>query len=116
MGFFNKRRGDNRLVKMGESANKRVLRLPVKQAEVISGIADELPIKKLGFARKARSNSFIKEKVKRLKLQALIKIILMRQIKHFLESFFHCLQIYFFPVTSIAINLIKLEIDFFAFP
>ena len=44
MGFFNKRRGDKRLVKMGESANKRVLRLPVKQAEVISGIAGDLPI------------------------------------------------------------------------
>ena len=89
MGFFNKRRGDNRLVKMGESANKRVLSLPIKQAEVIGGIADELPIKKLGFARKVACSSFIKEKVKRLKLQALIKIILMRQIKQFFLFFFY---------------------------
>ena len=89
MGFFNKRRGDNSLVKMGESANKRVLSLPVKQAEVIGGIADDLPIKKLGFARKARGDSFIKKRAKRLKPQALIKIILMRQIKQFLSSFFH---------------------------
>ena len=89
MGFFNKRRGDKRLVKMGESANKRVLRLPVKQAEVISGIAGDLPIKGVDFANKARGNSFIKEKVKRLKLQALIKIILMRQIKQFFLFFFY---------------------------
>ena len=67
MGFFNKRRCDNRLIKMGESANKRVLRLPVKQAGVIAGIADSLFIKELGFVRKARGDSFIKEAIKRLK-------------------------------------------------
>ena len=89
MGFFNKRRGDKRLVKMGESANKRVLSLPIKQARVIGGIADELPIKKLGFANKARGNSSIKEAMKKLKLQALIKIILMRQIKQFFLFFFY---------------------------
>ena len=76
MGFFNKRRGDNRLVKMGESANKRVLSLPVKQAEVIGGIADDLSIKELDFAHKVEGSSFIKERAKRLKPQALIKIIL----------------------------------------
>ena len=89
MDFFNKRRGDNRLVKMGESANKRVLSLPVKQARVIGGIADELPIKKLGFACKVRGGSFIKKRAKRLKLQALIKTILMRQIKQFFLFFFY---------------------------
>ena len=89
MDFFNKRRGDNRLVKMGESTNKRVLSLPVKRAGALGGIADELPIKKLGFARKARGNSFIKEKAKKLKLKALIKIILMRQIKQFFLFFFY---------------------------
>ena len=89
MGFFNKRRGDKRLVKMGESANKRVLNLPVKQAGVITGIADELPIKKLGFVRKMAGGSFIKERTQRLKLQALIKIILMRQIKQFFLFFFY---------------------------
>ena len=89
MGFFNKRRGNNCLLKMGESTNKRVLSLSVKQARVIGGIADGLPIKVVDFANKARGNSFIKEKVKRLKPQALIKIILMRQIKQFLSSFFH---------------------------
>ena len=89
MGFFNKRRGDNRLVKMGESVNKRVLRLPVKRAEVIGGIAGDLPIKGVDFANKARGNSSIKEKVKRLKLQALIKTILMRQIKQFFPFFFY---------------------------
>ena len=89
MGFFNKRRGDNRLVKMGESANKRVLSLSVKRAEVIGGIADDLSIKKLGFAHKVAGSSFIKEKAKRLKLQALIKIILMRQIKQFFPFFFY---------------------------
>ena len=77
MGFFNKRRGDNCLIKMGESGNKRVLSLPVRQAGVISGIADSLSIKELGFVRKARGDSFIKEAMKRLKLQVLIKIILM---------------------------------------
>ena len=76
MGFFNKRRGDKRLVKMGESANKRVLSLPVKRAEVIGGIADDLPIEQLGFARKMAGGSFIKERTKKLKLQTLIKIIL----------------------------------------
>ena len=89
MGFFNKRRGNNCLVKMGESANKRVLSLSVKRAEVIGGIADDLSIKELGFACKARGGSFIKKRVKRLKLQALIKIILMRQIKQFFLFFFY---------------------------
>ena len=77
MGFFNKRRGDNRLVKMGESANKRVLSPPLRQAGVIAGIADSLSIKEVDFASKARGNSSIKEAMKRLKPQALIKIILM---------------------------------------
>jgi len=67
MGFFNKRRGDNCLIKMGESANKRVLSLPVKRAEVIAGIADSLSIKELGFVRKTKGNSSIKEAMKRLK-------------------------------------------------
>ena len=89
MGFFNKRRGDNRLVKMGESTNKRVLSLPVKRAGALGGIADELPIKKLGFAHKVAGSSFIKERTQRLKLQALIKIILMRQIKQFFPFFFY---------------------------
>ena len=76
MGFFNKRRGDNRLVKMGESANKRVLSPSVKRAGVIGGIADGLPIKEVDFVRKASGNSPIKEATKRLKPKALIKIIL----------------------------------------
>ena len=76
MGFFNKRRGDNRLVKMGESANKRVLSPPVRQAGVIAGIADSLSIKEVDFASKAKGNSSIKEAMKRLKLQVLIHIIL----------------------------------------
>ena len=67
MGFFNKRRGDKRLVKMGESANKRVLSPPVRQAGVIAGIADSLSIKEVDFASKARGNSSIKEAMKRLK-------------------------------------------------
>ena len=67
MGFFNKRRCENRLIKMGESANKRVLSLPVRQAGVIAGIADSLSIKEVDFASKARGNSSIKEAMKRLK-------------------------------------------------
>ena len=67
MGFFNKRRGDNCLIKMGESANKRVLSPPVRQAGVIAGIADSLSIKEVDFASKARGNSSIKEAMKRLK-------------------------------------------------
>ena len=76
MGFFKKARGDNRLVKMGESANKRVLSPPVKRAGVIAGIAGDLPIKGIGFASKAKGNSSIKEAMKRLRLQVLIHIIL----------------------------------------
>ena len=45
MGFFNKKTGENHLVKMSESVNKRVLRLLVKQMGVIGGIADDLPVK-----------------------------------------------------------------------
>jgi len=76
MSFFNKRRGNNRLVKMGESANKRVLSPPVRQAGVIAGIAGDLPIKEVDFANKAKGNSSVKEAIKRLKLQVLIHIIL----------------------------------------
>ena len=76
MGLSHKITSDNRLVKMGESANKRVLSLPVKQAGVIGGIADGLPIKEVDFVRKARGNSPIKEATKGLKPKTLIKSIL----------------------------------------
>lgn len=64
MGFFNKKTGENHLVKMSESVNKRVLRLLVKQMGVIGGIADDLPVKEepmmcnkmWGFFNKRREN------------------------------------------------------------